>query len=90
FAAGHVPRARNIPLQEAVGDKRGSGRLDLFAAELAVPFDRTLIIYCEGGDCQTSIALARLVYEKGFKDIRIFSGGWAEWSGAGLPVEKTP
>jgi rhodanese-related sulfurtransferase len=87
FAAGHVPGARNIPLDELTAPKRGPEGPGLLAAELSGPPERILVIYCEGGDCHTSIALARLVHDAGFKDVRIFSGGWAEWSEAGLPVE---
>jgi rhodanese-related sulfurtransferase len=79
FDAGHIPGALNIPLKE---NKSG-----LAPGSLPVPQDRTLVVYCEGGDCQTSIALAKLIQTLGFRDIRIFSGGWTEWSASGLPLE---
>jgi rhodanese-related sulfurtransferase len=81
FAAGHIAGARSIPLND---HKQG-----LPDGILAYPLDHTLVVYCEGGDCQTSIALAKLIRLKGFRDIRIFSGGWAEWSAAGLPTEAS-
>ena len=79
FAAGHIPGALSIPLEAA----RSSGALDF-------PGAQTVIVYCEGGDCQTSISLAKIIHDKGYQDIRIFSGGWGEWSAAGLPEEKLP
>jgi rhodanese-related sulfurtransferase len=79
FAAGHVPGALNIPLEES---KQG-----LSGANLPYPQGQTLVVYCEGGDCQTSLSLAKLIHEQGFRDIRIFTGGWTGWSAAGLPVE---
>lgn len=79
FAAGHVPGALNIPLEES--KQRLSG------GDLPYPQERTLVVYCEGGDCQTSISLAKLIHDRGFRDTRIFRGGWTEWSAAGLPVE---
>jgi rhodanese-related sulfurtransferase len=79
FAAGHIPGALSVPLEAA----RRSGTLDF-------PGAQTVVVYCEGGDCQTSISLAKIIHDKGFRDIRIFTGGWAEWSAAGLPEEKSP
>lgn len=79
--AGHIPGALNIPLEES------RDRLD--GEILPYPPDQILVIYCEGGDCQTSISLAKLIHAQGFRDIRIFTGGWAEWSAAGLPVESS-
>jgi rhodanese-related sulfurtransferase len=89
YASGHIPGALSVPLQEM---QRGAGKADdLHWPEGTMPFspDQILIVYCEGGDCRTSIALAQLIRRKGFKDIRIFSGGWVEWSAAGLPVEAS-
>lgn len=80
FRRGHVPGAISVPLEEVKG-----GNYDpLERLTTAKP----LIIYCEGGDCLTSLTLARLLYGRGFRDLRVFSGGWAEWLAAGLPVEK--
>lgn len=79
FRQGHVPGARSLPY-----DGPGTRIPD---AVLALSRDLTLIVYCEGGDCRSSLGLARLLHDKGFKDIRVMTGGWAEWSQAGLPAE---
>ena len=79
YERGHVPGARTLPA--AASEK------DAAASLSDVPKDRALVVYCEGGDCQSSLALAKRLHEAGFADIRVFSGGWAAWSGAGLPVE---
>jgi len=80
FSQGHVPRARNIPAAES-GDALPREILDR-------PKDMTIVVYCEGGDCQSSLTLAKRLHDEGFKDIRVFSGGWEEWTKAGLPEEK--
>jgi rhodanese-related sulfurtransferase len=88
FAAGHIPGALAVPLDRV----QGSGKTEAgseWAGALDFPGAQTLIVYCEGGDCQTSIALAKIIHDKGYKDIRIFTGGWAEWSAAGLPEERS-
>jgi rhodanese-related sulfurtransferase len=80
FTQGHIPGARNVPAAEAVGSLPS----DLLGAAR----DRTLVVYCEGGDCQSSLALARRLHDEGFRDIRVFGGGWEAWTKAGLPEEK--
>ena len=79
FREGHVPRARNLPEAES--------RQKFPADVLELPRERVIVVYCEGGDCQSSLALAKRLHDEGFKDIRVMTGGWAEWIKAGLPAE---
>ncbi|MDH7513674.1 MAG: rhodanese-like domain-containing protein [Clostridiales bacterium] len=88
FVSGHIPGALSLPLDEVkdpadVGERLKQGPLSLSA-------EKTLVVYCEGEDCQTSVALAKLIHGQGFRDIRVLMGGWAEWRAAGLPVEESP
>jgi rhodanese-related sulfurtransferase len=80
YGEGHVPRARNLPATES-GQKLPADFMEL-------PQERTLVVYCEGGDCQSSLLLAKRLHDEGFKDIRVMTGGWEEWKKAGLPEEK--
>jgi rhodanese-related sulfurtransferase len=80
YGKGHIPGAVSVSLEEV-----NKGRKNLLEQ---LPSNRLLVIYCEGGDCLTSLNLGKLLYQKGFKNIRIFSGGWNEWVAAGKPVEK--
>jgi rhodanese-related sulfurtransferase len=79
YGEGHVPRARNLPATES--------KLKFPPNILEIPRERTLVVYCEGGDCQSSLALAKRLHDEGFRDIRVMTGGWEEWIKAGLPVE---
>jgi rhodanese-related sulfurtransferase len=82
YADGHVPGAASVPLKEA------SENIVLATPKaLDVAPTRTLVVYCNGGDCQTSVLLTRILREAGFTDIKIFLGGWAEWQAAGFPAE---
>lgn len=81
YGEGHVPRARNLPAVET-GTKLPAGTTELAR-------EKTLVVYCEGGDCTSSLLLARRLHGDGFKDIRVFTGGWEGWMKAGLPVEKS-
>jgi len=80
FEEKHIPGARNLPASE--GEKR------IPAAVLALPRGGPLVVYCEGGDCQSSLLLAKRLHAEGFEDVRVMTGGWADWVQAGLPVES--
>jgi rhodanese-related sulfurtransferase len=87
FSAGHIPGALPVPLEELQRSgmtEAGPGP----SLPLAFPGAQTLVVYCEGGDCRTSLALARIIHDRGYADIRVFSGGWLEWSAAGLPESR--
>jgi rhodanese-related sulfurtransferase len=87
FAEGHIPGALSVPLDSVQRwGKKAPG--SEWAGTLDFPGAQTLIVYCEGGDCQTSISLAKIIHDNGHKDIRVFTGGWAEWRAAGLPEER--
>jgi hydroxyacylglutathione hydrolase len=44
------------------------------------------VVHCQSGS-RAAIA-ASLLRARGIVDVRIFSGGFAEWSKAGYPVER--
>ncbi len=81
YDAGHVPGARSVPVPPS--------RPVIPAEVMEIARDRTLVVYCEGGNCQVSLALAHRLTGEGFRDVRVFSGGWEAWTAAGLPEEKT-
>ncbi len=80
FQEGHILGATNIPFEE---QKEGD-ILNLFSLAL----EGTLVVYCDGSECRSSVELAKLLHEKGFKDIKVFFGGWIEWKKEGLPVSS--
>jgi rhodanese-related sulfurtransferase len=74
FAAGHVPGALGIPLDE----------LEARLAEL--PVDREIVAYCRGHYCVLSHEAVRFLSAKGFRARRLIDG-MLEWRGHGLPVD---
>jgi rhodanese-related sulfurtransferase len=80
YQAGHIKGAISVPLKE-YSVKRGV--LD------TISLDRLIIAYCDGAECNSSIELAVKLKDEGFKNVRIFFGGWHEWVSANLPTEKS-
>lgn len=80
FLAGRILGAKNIPFVEYKQEKVSN--------LLSFPLDETLVVYCDGSECQSSVELAKLLHKKGFRDIRVFFGGWVEWVREGLPVDS--
>ena len=74
YAAGHLPYAQSMPLDE----------LKKRLAEL--PRDKPIVAYCRGPFCLMAVEAAELLNQKGFQAIR-FEEGVAEWRAHGLPVE---
>jgi len=73
FAAGHLPRAINIPLRELPRRLRD------------LPRHREVVAYCRGRYCVLAFEAAALLRKHGF-DVRRLEGGYPEWEAAGLPV----
>jgi rhodanese-related sulfurtransferase len=76
YLEGHIQGAFNIPFES--GERIAEG-------QRSFPKEQTLIVYCDGNECQSSVLLAKTLAEYGFEDIRVFFGGWVEWVAAGLP-----
>lgn len=79
FREGHILGAVNIPFVQH--KEKG---LDLHF----VPRQKTLVVYCDGSECQSSVALSKVLHKKGFAPIKVFFGGWKEWQKKRLPVER--
>jgi rhodanese-related sulfurtransferase len=82
YAQGHVPGAFNLARDDFARDYR---RL---APVLRPATDKPAIVYCAGGDCHDSRLVANALLSLGFSNVRVFTGGWEEWSKAQLPVSK--
>lgn len=74
FAAGHLPRAVNIPLRELTRRLR------------ELPKSQEVVAYCRGPYCVLAFEAVALLRERGFK-VRRLEDGYPEWLAAGLPVE---
>lgn len=76
FAAGHLPKARNIPLKDL------PGRLD----EIRKYKERAVVVTCRSGP--RAGAACRVLKKAGFTAVYPLKGGVAAWQQASLPLEK--
>lgn len=49
-------------------------------AIFSLPADKKLLVYCDGGNCDSSHKLAELLIALGYKKVFIYTGGWEEWT----------
>ncbi|HUP97606.1 MAG TPA: rhodanese-like domain-containing protein [Usitatibacter sp.] len=76
YAAGHLPKARHIPLKDL------AGRLN----EIHKFKDRPVIVTDRAGT--RAGAACRFLKKSGFSNVFQLKGGLAAWQQASLPVEK--
>jgi 3-mercaptopyruvate sulfurtransferase SseA len=82
FEMGHVPGAWSLPREEfKVAYSRLASRLRQEG--------RAVVVYCESDSCEDAEAVRVALAEHGHV-AKVFLGGWAEWTAAGLPEEKSP
>lgn len=79
YKSGHIKGAINFPYEE----------IEEYSAQVLpkLSFDKDIITYCDGTECETSLLLAIELRDMGYKNVKIFFGGWSEWQRAGLPIE---
>lgn len=81
YAEGHLPGARSLsPWEDGLGDK--IDRLALEVSDLKAP----VLLYCAGGGCEDSHLLAQKLWLAGFRNLRLYAGGFPEWQAKGGPV----
>lgn len=80
FEKGRIAGARPLPYYQLMDYQE--------RALNGASADTVMVIYCEGIGCELSFFLARELQSAGYKNLRIFYGGYPEWQSAGLPIEK--
>lgn len=78
YAQGHIKGAINIPFYESEKYEDVLNKIDK---------NDLIVTYCSGEDCDTSILHGDELFDKGYKRVYIFHGGWNDWLDAGYPIE---
>jgi len=78
YREGHLPGAINVPPH------------NLYALAGVLPMDKgiPLVFYCRGYNCTLSYSAAMEAYKIGYANIRVFRGGFPEWSAKGYKVVR--
>jgi rhodanese-related sulfurtransferase len=77
FAISHLPGAVNLP--PIWVDERVRRRIPDRGKEV--------VVYCEGIECDTSVAVAKRLMELGYSNVGHYAGGRQGWIEAGRPLE---
>jgi rhodanese-related sulfurtransferase len=81
YKLGHIKGAINVPLKTYQTNKSA---LDTLTK------NRLVVAYCDGAECNSSIELSVKLAKDGYTNVKMFFGGWREWSASNLPIEKSP
>ena len=81
YEAGHIPGAHDLDPYRP--------ELEIAAVLPLVQSAETVLIYCNGGDCEDSQFAAALLDQAGIpkERLHIYLGGISDWREQGLPVE---
>ena len=77
YGAAHLPGAINLP----------PGSVDGRAERRIPDLETTVVVYCSGPDCTSSVEVATRLLELGYRNVRHYAGGKKDWVEAGLPLE---
>lgn len=73
YEAGHLEGAISVPV--AASD------VEVQKATADIAKDSPIVVYCQSSRCKFAEIVALKLIEKGYSNISIFRGGWAEWKG---------
>lgn len=80
FRAGHIQGAVHVPLEELDSKMEGLKKLSL---------EKALVTYCDGTRCHSSIEFSNRLFAARISKVKVFFGGWEEWTAARLPTETS-
>jgi rhodanese-related sulfurtransferase len=70
---GHLPGAVNLPVYANLAE-----RSEVLAA---VPRQDRVVVYCQSDSCPWGRIIASDLALRGYSNVAVYSGGWAEWKG---------
>ena len=71
YASGHIDGAINIPMNSS-SEKRQS-------TLKGIGKSKQIVVYCQSAGCSYDEILAKALIADGYRNIKFFHGGWAEW-----------
>ena len=71
YERGHLPGAISVPINST-----SAARAEILEG---IPRDQPTIVYCQSKNCRFDETMAVELARDGFRNIRLFVGGWSEW-----------
>jgi len=81
YSIGHISEAISIPDREFL-----MGQID--PGKILPDKEAILITYCDGGECELAVDVAKGLSERGYNNVFILGEGYPGWEAAGYPVDK--
>jgi len=81
YESAHISGAISLPVRALL---QGDVEPDKVLPER----EAVLITYCDGGECDISLELAKELSERGYQNIFVLGEGWPGWEAAGYPMDK--
>jgi rhodanese-related sulfurtransferase len=72
YASGHIRDAINVDPVTAVSARA--------LIDIGITPDKQLVVYCKNAQCPFSKRVAVQLMLEGYENVRLFPGGWDEWS----------
>ncbi len=79
FVKGHIPGALNL----CNDHKKNLKTITHF-----LPENYTIVLYCDDENCNANSQIAKVLFEAGVKNIKVFPKGWTEWKNQNMPIEQ--
>jgi rhodanese-related sulfurtransferase len=80
YDKGHIPSARSFPLTQF--DENVPRMFSIINQPDPV------LVYCSSAQCTDSHTFAEYLLGMGYTDVKVFSGGFAQWQEQGYEIEK--
>jgi|GEM_PF-1155286 len=82
YQSAHIYGAMSLPIRALV-----LGDIEL---DKVLPAKGALLItYCDGGECDIGLELAKELSERGYNNIFVLGEGYPGWEAAGYPIERS-
>lgn len=80
YKVAHIKNAINIPMDHFEDYEYMLKKIDK---------KQQIVTYCAGSECDLSIVLGNVMFDRGYKKLYVFFGGWNDWLKAKYPIESS-
>jgi rhodanese-related sulfurtransferase len=77
-----ISKALNLSVTSVV-------RGDVVLENILPDKNASIITYCDGGECDIGVELAKELIERGYKNVYVLGEGYPGWEASGYPMEKS-